>query len=147
MDINVERLKVLGWDFYKSSNLKDIINNCGKWMYFFDAKDYTFAEEITQKAVKEGWCEEAKHTSKEFVELLNHGVCCFYCDSTNIQSMKKIISFFLNNNLIRRTKKGKLYNISFKRDEQTREYKYGSHFVADIKLNNFIDLDTGKFII
>ena len=60
---------------------------------------------------------------------------------------KKIISFMKDNNLIKKTKNGKYYNISFKMDSQTRNLEYGVMFNAQLKLENFIDLDTGEFII
>ena len=57
-----------------------------------------------------------------------------------------IFDFFLENKLIRRTKTGRLYNISFKFDEQTRAGEYGSDFKAEIKLEKFVDLDTGEWL-
>ena len=51
----------------------------------------------------------------------------------------------LNNNLIQRTKKGKLYNLSFKFDSQTINGEYEENFTGRIKLDNFIDLDTGRW--
>ena len=53
----------------------------------------------------------------------------------------------MDNNLIRKTKAGKLYNISFKYDNQTRAGEYGTAFTGEIKLEHFVDLQTGKFIV
>lgn len=53
----------------------------------------------------------------------------------------------LENNLIRRTKTGRLYNISFKFDDQTLAGEYGSDFEGKIKLEQFVDLNTGEFIV
>lgn len=53
----------------------------------------------------------------------------------------------LDNGLIRKTKSGKLYNISFKYDSQTYEGKYkGSGFAGEIKLADSVDLETGEFV-
>lgn len=50
----------------------------------------------------------------------------------------------LDNGLIRKTKSGKLYSISFKYDSQTYAGKYkGCGFTGEIKLADFVDLETG----
>ena len=82
---------------------------------------------------------ETKHTNAE------KGVACFYVNGDEIDSHKKVIEFFLANKLIKTTKAGKLYNISFKYDRQTREGQYGENFAGEIKLEQFIDLSTGKW--
>ena len=48
--------------------------------------------------------------------------------------------------LIKRTKTGRLYDISFKFDSQTRAGEYGADFEGKIKLSQFIDLYTLKWI-
>ena len=45
-----------------------------------------------------------------------------------------------------KTKTGRLYNISFKFDDQTRAGEYGADFKGAIKLAQFIDLNTGEWI-
>ena len=62
-----------------------------------------------------------------------------------MKSHKRTIAFMLENNLIKKTKSGKLYNLSFKLDNQTRAGQYGSDFKSEIKLSNFIDLYTGEW--
>ena len=52
----------------------------------------------------------------------------------------------IQNDLIRKTKSGRYYNNSFKFDDQTRAGEYGADFEGKIKLNEFIDLETGKHI-
>ena len=95
----------------------------GKWMYFF--KDNDFAAKICEKA---------------------DGVCCFYLHFDDKEAHKRCITYFLENGLIRKTKAGKLYNISFKLDDQTRNGEYGDGFVSEIKLANFVNLETGEWI-
>lgn len=58
-----------------------------------------------------------------------------------------MISYFIENNLIRRTKTGKLYNISSKYDNQTRAGEYGDDFKGEIKLEKFINLNTGEWLV
>ena len=52
----------------------------------------------------------------------------------------------LDNNLIKKTKNGRLHNISFKFDEQTYTGQYGTDFNGLIKLAYFLDLDTGEWL-
>lgn len=53
----------------------------------------------------------------------------------------------MEHKLIMRTKAGKLHNISFKLDTQTLAGEYGASFHSKIKLENFVDLTTGEFLI
>jgi hypothetical protein len=48
--------------------------------------------------------------------------------------------------MIRKTKTGKLYNISFKYDSQTHNGEYGNEFSSEIKLKDFVNLETGKLL-
>ena len=113
-------------------------HKCGKWMYFFE--DRSFVETICAEAIRTGAILECKHTDGP------SGVSCFYLECDNIDAHKRILQFFLDNNLIRRTKAGRLYNIGFKLDDQTRAGQYGTDFKAEIKLDRFINLDTGEWI-
>lgn len=132
-------IKRFGWVYYLSEDFKSLDEHkCGKWMYFFADKNY--AEELCKKAINEDIVVEAKHTDN--VE----GVICFYLNCDDFCRHKKTIDFFLKNNLIRKTKSGKLYNIAFKLDDQTRAREYGSNFKAEIKLENFLNLTTGEWI-
>ncbi len=112
-------------------------HKCGKWMYFF--YDKSFIESICIKAIKEEIVLECKHTNDE------KGVSCFYIECDDIEAHKKVINFFLSNNLIPKTKQGRYYNISFKLDDQTRAGEYGDDYIASIKLEDFIDLGTGEW--
>lgn len=60
---------------------------------------------------------------------------------------KKVIQFFLNNDMIRNTKTGKLYNISFELDDQSRAGEYGEGYIGNIKLEQFSDLQTGEWFV
>lgn len=119
---------------------KDTLTNdkCGKWMYF--PNDLTFAEKICSRAVEESIVEQAKHDN-------NGGVCCFYLNIDDIAGHRRFIDFFLKNELIPKTKKGRYYNIPFKLDSQTRAGEYGKSFHSKLTLSDIIDLETGLFKI
>lgn len=135
----VNKLSLGGWIFYLSGEVSRLDRHkCGKWMYFFNHKE--FAVQICEEAVANGICMEAKHT--DAIE----GVCCFYLNCDDVEGHRRILSYFIKNGLIRKTKTGKLYNISFKLDDQTRAGEYGFGFHSEIKLEQFVNLNTGEFI-
>ena len=111
----------------------------GKWMYFFEERQ--FVEQICQSAIEQNIVEECKHSNADT------GVSCFYLNDDDLAGHWRVIEFFLSHNLIRRTKKGRLYNISFKHDTQTLAGEYGSGYQSDVKLEKFIDLATGKWLL
>ena len=130
----------LAWVYYlrdkNESPFDD--NKVGKWMYFFNDKE--FAAKICKQSIEEGIVAESKHSNDE------EGVCCFYLNCDDIEAHKRILYFFIENRLIKKTKAGKFYNISFKLDNQTLSGQYGADFHSDIKLENFIDLMSGEWI-
>ena len=128
-----------GWVFYIGNDIELDSEKVGKWMYFFN--DRKLVERICKEAIEQGIVVESKHSDDD------EGVACFYLNCDDLEGHKKVITYFLENNLIRKTKAGRLYNISFKRDEQTSLLEYGSGFVSEIKLEKFVDLATGKWII
>ncbi len=114
-------------------------NKCGKWMFFFYNMD--FATDMCSRMVEEGIVCEAKHTNGPT------GVCCCYLNYDDNETHKKCLGFFLENDLIRKTKTGKLYNISFKLDRQTLRGDYGKDFRPELRLSDFVDLETRQFIV
>ena len=134
----MKKIEIGGWIYYASENKKEVsANDSGKWMYFFENR--AFVESVCIKAIKENAITVVKHTDG------NDGVACFYLDRNDISGHKKIIKFFIDNNLICRTKSGRLYNIPFKLDSQTKNGDYGNNFVPKITLSDFIDLYTGEW--
>ena len=130
-----------GWYWYLSGEEDKLERHkCGKWMYFFD--NQKFAQKICEKAIAEKICYECKCTDMEKQNTSN-GVVCFYTNGDNTDNHKRIIKFMLENDLIRKTKAGKYYNITFKYDDQTRAGEYGSNFEGKINIEKFIDLKTG----
>ncbi len=135
----MEVIKQFGWVYYLGDDSELDVDKVGKWMYFFNNRK--FVEKICAEVIEQGIVVESKHSDAE------EGVACFYLNCDDLEGHKKVISYFLENNLIRKTKAGKLYNISFKLDEQTSLLEYGSSFKSEIRLAKFIDLTTGKWII
>lgn len=108
----------------------------GKWMYFFG--DRQFVEKICRETIEQNIVEECKYSNGD------DGVSCFYLNDDDIDGHRCVIEFFIKNDLIRKTKKGKLYNISFKHDTQTLAGEYGEDYHSDIKLEEFVNLETGE---
>ena len=133
-----------GWFwFLANAEIKFDPDKCGKWMSFF--KDQQFAIDNCEKAIEEKVCEECKCSDLKCRDD-STGVICFYLESDDLEKHKAILQFMINNNLIRKTKTGKLYNISFKFDRQTKAGEYGDSFQGEIKLARFVDLNTGEWI-
>ena len=131
-----------GWVYYIDEHAEQIDKDrCGKWMYFFS--DLGRAEKVCREAVEEGIVTQAKHSEELGVD--GQGVCCFYLDGDDIEAHKRVIRFFLRNDMIQKTKTGRLYNISFKYDNQTRAGEYGKQFEGRIRLDRFLDLTTGEW--
>ena len=136
-----ENVKIIysgGWVFYVGEAAASLGDKCGKWMYFFN--DRSFAEKICRQAVEQGVVAESKHSDAD------NGVCCFYINGDDAAAHQQLLQFFLDNDLIRKKKDGGLYNISFKFDTQTRAGEYGEEFDSHIKLDQFVDLNTGKML-
>lgn len=129
------------WVYYIGNPLKFVKDKVGKWMYFFKEGDRTFIEKVCREVVEKEIVSVAKHSNKE------SGVACFYLNIDDIEGHKKVIKYFLENNMIRKTKKGKYYNNSFKLDIQTIKGQYGDDFIPELTLDKFINLDTGDWII
>ncbi len=125
------------WVFYIEGKPQFDEHKVGKWMYFF--KDKERVAGLCKAAVEQRIVLEAKHS-----DALD-GVSCFYLGCDDVESHKKVIQFFLDNDMIQKTKTGKLYNISFKLDDQTRAGEYGEMFQSEIKLEQFLDLYTGEW--
>ena len=137
-------IRQFGWVWFLSGKEKLLLpDKCVKWMYFFN--DQEFAQNICQKAIDEDICYECKCTDMELTGEPT-GVICFYLNGDDIENHKRVIQFMIANDLIRKTKTGKYFNISFKFDNQTRAGEYGADFEGKIKLEQFIDLTTGEWI-
>ena len=114
-------------------------------MYFYEAKDQDFANEICIKAITEGVCGDCKCTDTELTQQ-STGVICFYGNGYDYEWHKKIISFMFKYNLFPKISSGRYINMSFKFDAQTRNREYGDDFKAKITLEDFVDLWTGNWL-
>ncbi len=133
-------LDLNGWRFFIGTDGCFVEEKVGKWMYFFkDQEGRVFTEERCREAVEQEIVSESK------CSLSNEGVACFYLNIDDIERHKRILQFFIDHNMIRRTKGGRFYNISFKLDDQTRIGAYGTGFKAELKLESLMDLNTGKW--
>lgn len=133
-----------GWYWYLSGQEDKLEQQkCGKWMYFF--KDQEFAQKMCEAAIDAGACYECKCSDLE-TTMNDSGVICFYLNGDDVENHYRVIDFMLHNKLIPKTKSGRYYNLSFKFDDQTRAGEYGADFEGKIKLNKFINLDTGEHI-
>lgn len=136
----IRRIETSTWIYYfEEEKIHDLLpEETGKWMYFFN--DKTYAERMCKSAVETGVVATAKCSNG------TKGVSCFYLNAGDVEGHKQVISFFVENHLIPKTKTGRFYNISFKFDTQTSAGIYGKEFVSDIKLERFINLETGEWI-
>lgn len=134
----------LDWTYYGEDNQN--IENVGKWMCFFSADSVSYISLIAQKAIELKIVKRCKHTRFDKYKKKT-GVLCLYIDGNNKSDHLRVINFMIENNLIRRTKLGKLFNISFKFDFQTKKDEYGKSFKPILKLSDFIDLNTEKGLI
>lgn len=131
------------WTYYVDDGSEDLSpDTCGKWMYEFD--DYGLAHDLCEKAVEGGIVSEAKHNAYPDIRY-PHGICCFYIDGNDTEAHEEVLSFFMDNDMIPRDEHGKLKDIPFKYDWQTRAGQYDDDFIPEITLSDFIDLDTGEW--
>lgn len=138
-------LKMNSWYWYLTEEAKKLNDHkCGKWMYFFT--DQEFAKTICEKAIQERVCWECKCSVLE-EQGTEQGVICFYLNGDDMEHHKSVINFMMKNQLIKRTKTGRLYNISFKFDDQTRAGEYGADFEGKIKLEQYVNLNTGEWLV
>lgn len=145
------RVQTISWIwFINKDRIHDIDPiQCGKWMFFFSPFKTALMDDIVGTAILDGVVVEAKYSNPETLIAAGskQGVCCFYLNGIDREGHKRVLSYMLNNGLIRKIKSGRLYNISFKYDTQTYAGKYkGSGFSGAIKLADFVDLETGEFV-
>ena len=115
----------------------------GKWMYFYVGREgHDFAEERCAEAVEKGIVSEAKVSDNPI-----RGASCYYLKIDDLEGHKRVIQYFLDNDMIQRTKAGRLHNISFKLNTQTRAGEYGNDYHSELKLEELMDLDTGEWLV
>ncbi|MFP5111814.1 hypothetical protein ACSU64_05480 [Bacillaceae bacterium C204] len=143
----------VAWVWYESPDyrLKPTLRpeSVGKFMTFGEGDISSDLQQLILNAIKHDITPVVKHTNieSEFKNFHakdnNSWVICWYSND-DINSLKLLAKYLVDNNLVQRTKAGKLYNISFKYDNQTRNAEYGDLFTAKITLSDFLDLYTGE---
>lgn len=116
----------------------------GKWMVFFSPPISEELKRIAYHAINEGVVRALKYSN--IGEDFPTGVLCLYSDLNDNEEHRRIISFMLSHNLIKKTKDGKFNNISFKLDRQTKMGIYNKNYNPILTLDEFIDLSTGDFL-
>lgn len=140
------------WTYYHGENELFDDDSVGKWMYFFDClRDASKVKTLCKEAIEKDVVKQCKHTNLNTIEINpkvknGKGVCCFYLDGNDLEQHKKVIRYFIENDMIPRTRNGRFYNISFKYDRQTEAGEYGSDYYGNIKLEQFVDLFTGEWV-
>lgn len=138
--------KDLFWTYYMDDDVELDPLKVGKWMLFFNFNEQrTFFDKICEDVVIKKILQQTKCSSRPNPQ--GQGVAIFYLHIDDKNTHKKIITYFIENNLIKETKAGKFYNLSFKLDNQTRAGEYGDDFKAQLKLEEIINLSTGEFQI
>lgn len=131
---SIARVKSFSWIwFINKERIHDIDPvQCGKWMFFFSPFKTALMDDIVGTAVFDGVVVEAKYSNPETLIAAGskQGVCCFYLNGNDRESHKRVLSYMLENGLIRKTKTGKLYNISFKFDSEGSVEKVGVRALA-----------------
>ena len=102
-------LDVPGWRYYVNELKYTELDKTktGKWMYFFKGSEgKEFVDKCCRETVEQGIVWEAKNSDGL------EGVACFYLNIDDTERHKRIIQYFVDHGMIRRTKAGKLFNIS-----------------------------------
>ena len=142
----METRENLAWRFYidpeAAARLSD--DECGKWMVFFT--DAEKASSICEDAVASGAVAEAKHSTALSVSLSRdgRGVMCLYVNGGDAEGQAKAVRFLVDRGLVRKAKSGKLCDMPFKYDWQTRMNMYGKGFHPFLHLSDLVDLETGS---
>ncbi|MUV38772.1 hypothetical protein JNUCC1_02643 [Lentibacillus sp. JNUCC-1] len=145
-----------GWCYYgvntaQNPAFKDT-DHVGKFMTFGKGDISNDTQEIILKAIKQGVTPLIKHTDPETQEVNSYAkdaskddwVIIWYSTDED-KHLKGLAKFLIDHGLVRKTKTGRYYNISFKYDTQTQKGEYGEQFKPPIALKDLMDLNTGEF--
>ncbi|CAM5579311.1 hypothetical protein SAFG77S_09066 [Streptomyces afghaniensis] len=144
-----------GWCYYGTNTVQNPAfketDNVGKFMTRVQGDISDELQELIVKAIKEGVTPLVKHTDPNpeilaFNPFSKDGSLMIIWYSTDEkESLKGLAKFLVDHGIVRKTKAGRYYNISFKYDKQTRNGEYGEDFKPTITLKDLMDLDTGEF--
>ena len=97
----------IAWIYYIGDASKFVENKVGKWMYFFKSSDdIEYIKKLCSDAVMKEIVGESKHTNPASFGLSPYGTsdsgaCFFYLNYDDIEGHKKILSYFIENNMIK----------------------------------------------
>ncbi len=133
-----------GWTFYYGDCVQGFgSDNPGRWCYYFTNQQY--ADLLCRAAVDSDVATMCKCENK------SKGSVYFYVHTHNMAEQKRFLEFFIGNNLVQKTKKGNLFNVSFKSDKNPFTSGHGFTKEGSItvvaKLDSFIDLSTGEWLL
>lgn len=132
------------WVFYVDPSYEDLDpDRTGKWLVPFD--DIDIMAEACEDAVEGGVVSEAKHSATP--DASEHGgICCLYLHGDDEEGHEEVIAFLLGRGLVPRDGSGRLIDIPFKYDWQTRAGLYDDDFVPELTLGDLVDLGTGEWL-
>lgn len=138
MTVTVSKDKV--WTRYvaENANTAFVKSQVGKWEAAFN--DRFEAGVMCKEAVETGLVAEARHRSAL------RGTIAFYLNSTDIERHKKVLAYFKDHGLLRRTKNGNYADLPFKLIYPADVNEFGNQAKADILLSQFMNLETGEFL-
>ncbi|WP_060679612.1 hypothetical protein [Virgibacillus halodenitrificans] len=144
--------RVGGWCYYGINTAQNPAfketDNVGKFMTFGKGDISNEMQRIILKGIKQGVTPLIKHPDPAMQDFNPYSkddwVIIWYSTDEEL-SLKSLAKFLINNELVRKTKTGKYYNVPFKYDEQTRKGEYGKQFKPSITLKDLMDLNTGEF--
>ncbi|WP_437830573.1 hypothetical protein ACQRXC_03850 [Niallia taxi] len=141
--------RVGGWCWYGASTFENP-DNVGKFMTPVQGDISNEVQELIIKAIKQGVTPLVKHTDPDPDILASNpfakdgSLMIIWYSTDDKESLKALAKFLVTHGLVRKTKAGRYYNISFKYDKQTRNGEYGDEFKASISLQDLMDLNTGE---
>ena len=126
----------------------------GPWIYFIGNKD--MIEKESGKWILHNHYFDDAITILHILSTMGYNCKCatvgimqdmtvpmiIYCEPDDI----KIVNIMVKLDLIQKTKSGKLFNIAYKFNDQTRSGEYGNSFTAKVTLSDYVNLDTGEII-
>lgn len=127
------------WVYYTADNYYGFDpKKVGKWMYFY--YDVNQADAYCRRAVDNCITNRAKHSNA------TSGICGFYVDIGDNDGHRRVIKFLLDNDLVRRTASGRLFDIAFKYEVSDYFGDFGEATLPKLKLSDFVDLDSGEML-
>lgn len=109
----MEKLTLGQWQVFTADMMASLgtSETLGKWMSRFTFENQELAEQMCERAVSEGICSEAKYTILD--KAGQAGVMCFFAPCNSDSQIKTVLNWMIENDLVRRTKAGNLFNIRF----------------------------------